>query len=76
VDTLRIEWPSGFVQDPKEVAPRQILTVTEPARLVPHGAGSFQIQCWIKLRAPGARSLFLGLANKATRYTLATQRPS
>jgi hypothetical protein len=33
VDTLRIEWPSGTVQEIPNVAAKQILTVTEPARL-------------------------------------------
>jgi len=35
VDTLRIEWPSGTVQELANVVPRQILTVTEPPRLLP-----------------------------------------
>jgi hypothetical protein len=34
VDTLRIEWPSGAVQESQNVAPRQILTITEPPRLL------------------------------------------
>lgn len=33
VETLRIEWPSGTVQEITNVAPRQILTITEPPRL-------------------------------------------
>jgi hypothetical protein len=37
VDTLRIEWPSGTVQEIPNVAARQILTVQEPARLLPGG---------------------------------------
>jgi hypothetical protein len=47
VDLLRVEWPSGIVQELTDVAPNRILTVTEPARLIPQGAGAFQIQCWI-----------------------------
>jgi hypothetical protein len=47
VDLLRIEWPSGIVQGLKDVPAKQILTVTEPPRLIPQGAGAFQIQCWI-----------------------------
>ena len=31
-DTVRIEWPSGTVQEFRNVAARQILTMTEPAR--------------------------------------------
>jgi hypothetical protein len=30
VETLRIEWPSGIVQELHDVAPRQFLTITEP----------------------------------------------
>ncbi len=33
VDTLRIEWPSGIVQELQGVQPNQIVTVTEPPRL-------------------------------------------
>jgi hypothetical protein len=33
VDTLRIQWPSGTVQELTNVAPRQLLTITEPPRL-------------------------------------------
>ncbi|MCL4179541.1 MAG: ASPIC/UnbV domain-containing protein [Verrucomicrobia bacterium] len=35
VDLLRIEWPSGIVQEFRDLAARQILTVTEPLRLLP-----------------------------------------
>ena len=34
VDDLRIEWPSGTVQELHDVSPKQILTVTEPPRLM------------------------------------------
>jgi hypothetical protein len=34
IDTLRIEWPSGIVQEFQNVAPKQILTITEPPRLL------------------------------------------
>jgi enediyne biosynthesis protein E4 len=47
VDTLRIEWPSGTVQELRDVSANLILTVTEPPRLIPQSAGSFQIQCWV-----------------------------
>jgi hypothetical protein len=47
VDVLRIEWPSGIVQELKTSPANQILTVTEPPRLIPQGVGAFQIQCWI-----------------------------
>jgi ASPIC and UnbV/FG-GAP-like repeat len=38
-DTLRIEWPSGTVQEFQNVAARQILTVTEPSRLFASNTG-------------------------------------
>jgi hypothetical protein len=34
-EIVRIEWPSGIVQELRNVAPRQILIVTEPSRLEP-----------------------------------------
>jgi hypothetical protein len=43
-DTVRIEWPSGTVQEFQNVALRQIWTVTEPPRLnayLTNGAASF-----------------------------------
>jgi len=46
VTTLRIEWPSGTVQEFQNVAVKQILTIAEPARLVPLGPREFQIRCW------------------------------
>jgi hypothetical protein len=33
VDTMRVEWPSGTVQELANVAPKQILTLIEPPRL-------------------------------------------
>jgi hypothetical protein len=45
VDTLRIEWPSGTVQEFHDVAAKQLLTITEPPRLQalgPLADGSFQ----------------------------------
>ena len=33
IDTVRIEWPSGTVQELHNIASKQFLTVTEPARL-------------------------------------------
>jgi hypothetical protein len=47
VDLLRIEWPSGIVQEIANVPANQVLPVTEPPRLIPQGVGKFQIQCWI-----------------------------
>jgi hypothetical protein len=34
VDTVRIEWPSGIVQELQNVAAKQFLTITEPPRLL------------------------------------------
>jgi len=45
-DILRIEWPSGIVQELTNVPANQILTVTEPSRLQALGAGRVRIQCW------------------------------
>jgi RNA polymerase sigma-70 factor (ECF subfamily) len=50
VTTLRIEWPSGIVQELANVAANQILTLTEPAPLVPLGCREFQIRCWKGMR--------------------------
>jgi hypothetical protein len=44
--TLRIQWPSGAEIELTNVATRQLLTVTEPARLSVLGAGVFRIQSW------------------------------
>lgn len=46
IDTVRIEWPSGIVQELHDVAPKQFLTVTEPARLQASEAGVLRIQSW------------------------------
>src|SRR5262249_46963527 len=50
-DTVRIEWPSGTVQELHDVAANQILTVTEPARLEPvlklaSGVVELKVQSW------------------------------
>jgi len=45
VDLVRIEWPSGILQELKNVSPGQFLTVKEPARLESSGNqadGNFQ----------------------------------
>lgn len=46
VDVLRIEWTSGIVQELTNVAVRQHLTVTEPARLEMPRPGELRLQCW------------------------------
>ena len=40
-DIVRIEWPSGTVQELTEVAANQILTVIEPPRLRVEQGGTF-----------------------------------
>jgi hypothetical protein len=35
VDTVRIEWPSSTVQEFHNVAPKLVLNITEPPRLLP-----------------------------------------
>ncbi len=35
IDTVRIEWPSGIAQEMYDLAPKQSLTITEPALTVP-----------------------------------------
>ncbi len=46
VDLLRIEWPSGIVQELTNVAVRQHLTVTEPPKLEATGRSQFRIRSW------------------------------
>lgn len=46
VDVLRIEWPSGIVQEFANVSVKQCLTVTEPAKLSMPSPGELHIQCW------------------------------
>jgi len=46
IETVRIEWPAGTVQEFQNVAVKQFLTVTEPSRLnagAPLPDGSFQL---------------------------------
>ena len=46
IDTVRIEWSSGTVQELHRVALNQFLTLTEPARLQVSGQGGFRVQSW------------------------------
>ncbi len=46
IEALRIEWPSGIVQEFHNVPPKQFLTFTEPARLQTLRAGTLRIQSW------------------------------
>jgi len=45
-DVVRIEWPSGIVQELRDVRANQTLSVTEPPRLEALGAGRIGIHCW------------------------------
>jgi hypothetical protein len=47
VDLVRIEWPSGTIQELHNVATKQIPTVAEPAQLQVTGQGQFQIRSWV-----------------------------
>lgn len=54
VETVRIEWPSGTVQELVNVATDQILTVNEPTRLEPYlritdGTVELKVNSWIGL---------------------------
>jgi hypothetical protein len=46
IETLRIEWPSGIIQELHDVAAKQSMTVTEPMRLQALGAGVLRVQSW------------------------------
>jgi hypothetical protein len=45
-EVVRIEWPSGIVQELSNVEANQILTVTEPARLSITPAGTTAMLSW------------------------------
>jgi hypothetical protein len=46
IGTLRVEWPSGIIQELHDVPVKQHLTITEPARLHVSGPDAFRIQSW------------------------------
>jgi hypothetical protein len=48
-DTLHIDWPSGVVQEIKNVAAGQVLTVSEPVVLEQTGPRQFEIPSWINM---------------------------
>ena len=45
---VRIEWPSGTVQELSNVPANQILTVTEPPALQALGEGRIRVLCWAR----------------------------
>jgi hypothetical protein len=46
-EVVRIEWPSGTVQELRDVPANQILTVIEPVRLQTTGLGQFHFRAWL-----------------------------
>jgi hypothetical protein len=46
IELVRIEWPSGTVQELRNVAVKQFLTLTEPTRLQMSEAGVPRLQSW------------------------------
>lgn len=46
VEVLRVEWPSGIVQELSGLAAGQVLKVTEPPRLETAGAGKLRLRGW------------------------------
>jgi hypothetical protein len=47
IDSLRVEWPSGTVQELRDVTANQLLTITEPPRLIAvktNGAPEFTLK--------------------------------
>jgi hypothetical protein len=45
-ELVRIEWPSGIVQELKDIPAGQIVTVTEPPAILALGEGRIRILCW------------------------------
>lgn len=45
-EAVRVEWPSGMVQELTDIAANQTLTVTEPPRIESLGQGRIRILCW------------------------------
>lgn len=50
VNVLRVEWPSGVVQEYREVGVNQSLVIREPPRLVPTGPCEFEVRCWLGMQ--------------------------
>ncbi len=46
IETLQIQWPSGITQELHAIQPNQLLTVTEPPRLIPHDTETLEVQSW------------------------------
>ncbi|MHC1764436.1 MAG: FG-GAP-like repeat-containing protein [Verrucomicrobiia bacterium] len=74
VDTLRIEWPSGIVQELRTVPVNQVLTVTEPSRLEMTQPGTVKVSCWKSQVAKVETSTDLVQWQSLTTLTNATGR--
>jgi hypothetical protein len=61
IDLLRIEWPSGIVQELRDIATRQFLTLTEPPRLSQSRFSGGQFQ----LTLEGGRGLLYGISTSS-----------
>lgn len=46
IDLIRVEWPSGIVQELRDAHPREIITVTEPTRLTMTTPGVLNVRSW------------------------------
>ena len=60
VDTIRIEWPLGIVQELYNLAPRQSLTITEPALTIPWRHRTVALGTSVTLSASGQVTNALG----------------
>ena len=60
IDTVRIEWPSGIVQEQYNLAPRQSLTITEPALTIPWRHRTVVLGTTVTLTTSGEETNALG----------------
>jgi hypothetical protein len=69
VDVVRVEWPSGIVQELTNVAPKQFLTVKEPSKL----GAAFQSQSGeLLLTLTGGKGLVYSLESSTDLVTWAS----
>jgi len=64
-ETVRIEWPSGIVQEMHNVVAKQFLTVTEPPQLTMTGIGR------LRVRGAGNVDYTLEASEELSRWTRA-----
>jgi hypothetical protein len=72
VTTLRIEWPSGAIEDFANVAPRQLLTIVEPGL---RGESSADGQFHLKISGNTNRTYALQASPDLTHWTMVTEVP-